>query len=352
MQQKVYLLVTNRNKDIVQNIHNGSKVYLNPYNMNESKLTETTLHKLAMMCNTEYFYVISTEGEITFPVYEFDYIPPEWDKEYVHIWNNDTTVRLYSKSMVLNKPWDYDDVAIAAGAVKFKHHAGKLYDRPYSDIVFISYDEYNADENYQHLLKRFPKAKRVHGIKGICKAHKEAANIASSDMFFVVDADAEILPEFDFTFQPSSYDRRSVHVWHSINPINDLEYGYGAVKLFPTTELRNFNGSPIDFTTSVSKSLKVVPIVSNITKFNTDPFSSWKSGFREAVKLRLLALNNNQDAISRLDVWATKGEDREFGDFVIAGVHEGIEYADIHKDTPELIGRINDFTWLQEKFST
>ena len=39
------------------------------------------------------------------------------------------------------------------------------------DIVFISYQEPNADENYNKLLKRFPLAKRVHGVKGIHQAH-------------------------------------------------------------------------------------------------------------------------------------------------------------------------------------
>ena len=38
------------------------------------------------------------------------------------------------------------------------------------DKVFISYQEPNADENYENLLKRFPDIKRVHGVKGIHEA--------------------------------------------------------------------------------------------------------------------------------------------------------------------------------------
>jgi len=40
------------------------------------------------------------------------------------------------------------------------------------DIVFLSYDEPNAEKNYADLLKKVPWAKRVHGVKGSDAAHK------------------------------------------------------------------------------------------------------------------------------------------------------------------------------------
>ena len=43
------------------------------------------------------------------------------------------------------------------------------------DIVFISYDEPNADENYAHLLDICPWAMRSHGVWGSDAAHKAAA---------------------------------------------------------------------------------------------------------------------------------------------------------------------------------
>ena len=45
------------------------------------------------------------------------------------------------------------------------------------DVVFLSYDEPNAEENYQHLLSIRPKAKRVHGVKGSDAAHKACAEL-------------------------------------------------------------------------------------------------------------------------------------------------------------------------------
>ena len=46
------------------------------------------------------------------------------------------------------------------------------------DIVFISYQEINAEENWHRLKSRFPMTKRVHGVKGIHNAHIEAATKA------------------------------------------------------------------------------------------------------------------------------------------------------------------------------
>ena len=61
------------------------------------------------------------------------------------------------------------------------------------DIVFISYNEALADHNYKTLCERFPIAQRVQGVKGIHQAHIEAAKVSVTKMFWVVDADAQIV---------------------------------------------------------------------------------------------------------------------------------------------------------------
>jgi hypothetical protein len=101
------------------------------------------------------------------------------------------------------------------------------------DVVFISYNEANAEENYLRLLDKCPRATRVHGVKGIHNAHIKAAQMCSTDMIWVVDGDAVIEDDFNFDLVMSSYDIDCVHVWSSRNPINNLEYGNGGVKLLP-----------------------------------------------------------------------------------------------------------------------
>jgi len=220
------------------------------------------------------------------------------------------------------------------------------------DIFFISYNELKADENFALLKTRFPTAQRINGIRGIHQAHISAATMAFTKLFWVVDADAQILDTFNFDHVVSEYDQENVHVWRSINPVNDLQYGYGGVKLLPKKLTQNMDVSKPDMTTSISSLFKAMPEVSNITAFNVDAFSSWKSAFRECVKLASKTIDRQDDADTddRLNIWCTRGIDRPFGKEVIEGAVQGKQYGLQNKDNNEALKMINDFDWLREQF--
>jgi hypothetical protein len=220
------------------------------------------------------------------------------------------------------------------------------------DIVFISYQEPNADENYAALKQRFPSVKRLHGIKGIHQAHILAAKRCFTKMFWVVDADAQIVNDFDFSYQASEWDLDTVHVWRSQNPINDLVYGYGGVKLLPKTLTANMDISKPDMTTSITDKFKSMPEISNITAFNTDPFSTWRSAFRECVKLssKIIDRQVDNETEQRLNAWCTLGQDRIFGEYAIRGAVAGREYGYANKGNLNALALINDFDWLENKF--
>jgi hypothetical protein len=220
------------------------------------------------------------------------------------------------------------------------------------DVVFISNNEHNADTNYTHLLTKFPNAKRVNGVKGILNAHKAAAELTASEMFWVVDADAYIVDSFAFDFVPYIQDRNVVHIWHSHNPVNGLEYGYGGVKLFPRELLLEQKIMPIDVSTSLGRT-RVIKEVACQTRFNTDPFNTWKSAFRECVKLssKLITNQNNKDTDARLTVWQTIGQGKEFGIYSIEGAKLGTEYGTKNKNDKGALGKINNYGWLKELFN-
>lgn len=351
MRQNVYILSNEHTQCVVDRI--CETTFINR-RFNTSELTAEVLVDMTTGCMSECFYVIDTDKELDLSLFDFSFIPEDWDKKYVHIWGNDKSIRLYNVSEVLAAPEKFTDSELKIGNIELKNISNKKYKCQLYDIVYLSFDESYAENNYSLLKNRFPRIKRIRGVKGIFEAHKAAAGLAKSNMVYVVDADAEILSTFTFDYQPQSLDMESVIVWHSRNPVNDLEYGYGGVKLFPTNLLLDYVGSPIDFTTSVSKSFKVIPEVSNITRFNTDPFSAWRSGFRECAKLssKLIPKQDNTETEHRLNVWCTVGEDREFGDFAIMGAKEGNEFGRANKDKPEMLGLINDFKWLELKFSS
>ena len=223
--------------------------------------------------------------------------------------------------------------------------------KPY-DIIFISYNEPNADVNYKNLCSRFPRAKRVHNIKGIHQAHIEAAKLATTDMFFVVDGDAVIVDEFNFEFDYIPHYQKSlretVYVWRSKNPVNNLEYGYGGVKLLPRELTLNVDVTSSDMTTSISDKFCMMNSVSNVTAYDTDDYSIWRSAFRECVKLSSKSITGqvNAETDERLSIWQTVGPAISTN-----GALAGTAFGLANKDVPEELRKINDYNWLHEQFS-
>lgn len=218
------------------------------------------------------------------------------------------------------------------------------------DIVFISYQEPNADEHWNLLKSRFPFTKRVHGVKGIHQAHITAASRCFTEMIWVVDGDAVILDSFMFNYNPR--DTEYVHVWRSRNPINDLEYGNGGVKLLPRLMTLNMDVSKPDMTTSISTKFQKVEEISNITAFNSDPFNTWKSAFRECTKLASAVIDRQKQIETdiRLDAWCSMGIDRVYGEYSIKGAIAGREYGKQQLRNIEALKLINDFDWLNQRF--
>jgi hypothetical protein len=224
--------------------------------------------------------------------------------------------------------------------------------KPY-DVVFISYQEPNADENYKALIKKVPTAKRIHGVKGIHQAHIAAAKLCKTDMIWIVDGDAKIVDDFNFDYQVAKWDQETVHVWRSQNPINGLVYGYGGLKLFPKNLTIDMDITKPDMTTSISSKFKAVNQISNITAFNTDAFSTWRSAFRECVKLssKIIDRQKDDETNRRLQTWCTIGLDQPYGNYAIDGAKTGAAYGARNQNNLDALKKINNFEWLQEQFN-
>jgi len=305
--------------------------------------------------DNEMFFMVNDDIEIQ---NDFDwnfYISyhNQYERKINHVWKNkdyyDGVMLTNTHNELTEREIDYRFLAIKK---EYEEIASKP--KPY-DIVFISNGETNADANYKILQERFPNAKRVDKVKGIHQAHIAAANLCDTEMFWVVDGDAQILETFDFDYQIARYDidgRNTVYVWRSYNPVNALVYGYGGVKLLPTELTRNVDITSADMTTSISKNFKAIAEMSNTTAFNTDAFSAWRSGFRECVKLASRSIDRQKDEETqfRLDAWCSKGADKPFGDAAINGAIAGKKYGEKYKDSAKDLKKINDFKWLHQKF--
>jgi len=222
------------------------------------------------------------------------------------------------------------------------------------DIVFISYKEINAEENWRLLQDRAPYAKRLHGITGLHTAHAVAANMVGSPMFYVVDGDAVVDNSFNFDYSVPRDKQGCVHVFRAKNPVNNLVYGYGAIKLLPTSDVLKVSSNSMkpDVTTSINRKYEIVNVVSNITKFDTDPFNTWRSAFRECAKLssKIIPEQRDRETEHRLNIWCTFDNNTTYGKWCIHGANAGKEYGVINRNNSAALMLINDTDQMKQLF--
>jgi hypothetical protein len=206
------------------------------------------------------------------------------------------------------------------------------------DVVFLSYDEPNADLHYADLCNKVPWAKRVHGIKGSDAAHKAAAQLSETDRFVTVDADNIVYTSF-FNLDLDLRKEIDVYSWVGKNIINGLMYGNGGVKLWKkdfvlnmkTHEASNSDRAQVDF--CWEKGYRQFSDCFSDVIITGSPFQAWRAGFREGVKMTLLdgVKVPPQEIkeriwwhnIHRLRMWSTVGAHEENGKYAVLGARMG-----------------------------
>jgi hypothetical protein len=207
------------------------------------------------------------------------------------------------------------------------------------DIVFLSYDEPNADLHYADLCNKVPWAKRVHGVKGSDHAHKAAAELSETEWFITVDADNIVDSDF-FNLDLDMTDPKiQVYGWCGRNSINGLRYGNGGLKIWKkefvlnmrTHENSDSDRGQVDF--CWEEGYRNFPRVYSQSIITGSPFQAWRAGFREGVKMTLLdgvkvPPKEIQDHIwwhnvHRLRMWSTVGAHEENGLYAVYGARLG-----------------------------
>ena len=233
------------------------------------------------------------------------------------------------------------------------------------DIIYLSYDEPNAEKNYADLCKKIPWAKRVHGVKGSDAAHKACARLSETDRFITVDGDNVISQEFltkEFDFDENRDLEKCVISWTARNTINGLMYGNGGLKCWPKEYVLNMrtheNADPnnphaqVDFCWDLEY-IQMNSCYSEIYN-NATPQQAWRAGFREGVKMALdrgvkptveAFKKNHWKNLHRLYIWLMVGADVENGMWGIYGAREGL-YKTMLTDWDYV--NVRDFDWLNE----
>jgi hypothetical protein len=209
------------------------------------------------------------------------------------------------------------------------------------DIIFLSYDEPNAEKNYADLCAKVPWAKRVHGVKGSDAAHKACAALSDTEYFITVDADNIIDPKFldvEVDLIDLGLSLEHVFSWCGKVHVNGLMYGNGGLKMWTrkfVNNMRTHENSAADdekgkvefcfdekyyqFNDSYSESFT-----------NATPFQAWRAGFREGVKMSLNQGTKTTDIkkvwwqnYQRLLIWCNVGADVDNGIWSMIGAREG-----------------------------
>lgn len=212
------------------------------------------------------------------------------------------------------------------------------------DIIYLSYDEPNAEKNYANLCTKVPWAKRVHGVKGSDAAHKACAELSETSRFITVDGDNCIRPEFlqqDLDFNEHVDLQNAVISWCGRNEINGLMYGNGGLKCWPKSYVLNMktheNADPenkhaqVDFCWD-AQYIQMNSVYSDVYN-NETAEQAWRAGFREGVKLstdrgikpsKKDFINNHWRCLHWLYIWSMVGSDVKNGLWAIYGAREGI----------------------------
>jgi hypothetical protein len=342
------IFVVSREEMNQQSWTNTKTLYPNAQQINNCK----SFKQIAEQSLTKMFWVIWDDLLINQNFNLSLYRATKWDNMYVHVFKNGEHkdgICLFPKNLSVSQR-EFDNRYFVE-----KKEIDIIASNPIVeeyDIVFISYNEPNADYNFEKLKERFPRTKRIHGIEGIHQAHIAAAQLADTELFYVVDGDAFIVDDFNFDYAVPRYEKFHVHVWRSKNPFNELIYGYGGVKLLPREKTINMDVMSTDMTTSISNNFKLVDQISNITSFNTDAFSTWKSCFRECVKLssQIISRQDSIESKERLEIWCKLNEHAPYGGYAYMGALMGKEYGEKNRGNANALKKINDFKWLKNKF--
>ena len=235
------------------------------------------------------------------------------------------------------------------------------------DIIYLSYDEPNAEKNYADLLVKCPWAKRVHGVKGFDAAHRACADLSSTDRFVLIDGDNIIFPHFlDHCFVlPEEYDNCTFS-WNSVNVINGIVYGNGGLKLWTKDFIYTMNSHENSSGKEVGKNVEFcwdkrymqLNETFSLTVTNETHWQAFRGGFREGAKLALdsgakiptnLILERcNKYNLSLLRRWMSLGADVKYGLWSILGARDGFIQCQINNED---ITKINNADAMRQYVS-
>jgi hypothetical protein len=235
----------------------------------------------------------------------------------------------------------------------------QLYDHPYIDktqrhlhddraldIVFIDNGESNAEDNYRYMTEvvSLTWRNRIHrssGVNGRVAAYHAAAQLSTTPWFFAVFAKLRVEKSFDWLWQPDRMQEPKHYIFHALNPVNGLKYGHQAMIAYNKKLVLANTGTGLDFT--LDSAHEVVPILSGTADYTATPWMTWRTAFRECIKLRG---QTDVESQYRLNRWLDPVPLYLNSQWSRSGAEDAVEYYDaVNGDMTEL-RKSYDWAWL------
>lgn len=233
-----------------------------------------------------------------------------------------------------------------------KHMINDAYrGQQWLDIVYVSNGEPDEERWYENTVYMSNRdVKWVRGINGRTAAYQAAARAADTPWFFMVFAKLEVLgSEFDWYWMPDYWQGPKHYIFNARNPVNGLEYGHmGMIAYNKKLVLANTDPG-LDFT--LSQPHESVPVLSGTAHFNQDAWMTWRTAFREALKLKHFMMTQpTLETGHRLATWCTEAQGN-FAEHSLRGANDAVRYYNQVDGDYEKLRLSYDWAWLRERFN-
>lgn len=135
-----------------------------------------------------------------------------------------------------------------------------------NDVIYVDHKNKNSSKNLELVREKYPKVKTIEATKDFLKNYQLAAEIATTDYFFIVESNYAIINEFYFEYYMPFNDYPKVRIWHSKNSKDGTIMEKGGVKLLPRFLTVHMKTEELDLESNIGKPYEAVVQLSNYTE--------------------------------------------------------------------------------------
>ena len=217
------------------------------------------------------------------------------------------------------------------------------------DVIFIDNKESCATDNWNRLLTVYPSAKSISGINNRLEAYRAAAFQSDTPWFIAVFAKCYVLDNFaELNWQPDFWQEPKHYIFHNRNLNTGLEYGHMAPIAYHC-QLMYENRGGLDMT--LAQRHTTVPITISETNLEGDDWLTWRTAFREVIKI-LHYGRENPSVENEYRLWAWRNVAKcNNASMQQLAVKHAEEYYAVSGGNEEALILTSEWDWLYEHYS-